>query len=134
LAAHPRTGSPELDQASIASAPGATGSWDRRGLEQVVASLLSNAMKFAPGTTIDLAVDVEEKLARIVVRDRGTGIAPENRARIFGRFERAVSTQHHGGLGLGLYITQRIVEAHGGTVRLESEPGTGAKFIVELPR
>jgi signal transduction histidine kinase len=79
-------------------------------------------------------VHADEKLARLVVRDRGPGIAPENQTRIFGRFERAVSPRHYGGLGLGLYITHRIVEAHGGSVHVESVPAGGAKFIVELPR
>jgi len=55
-------------------------------------------------------------------------------ARIFDRFERAVSTRHYGGLGLGLYVSRRIVEAHGGTIRVASRPGDGATFTVELPR
>jgi signal transduction histidine kinase len=53
--------------------------------------------------------------------------------RIFNRFERAVSTRHYGGLGLGLYITRRIVEAHGGTVEVDSAPGVGAAFTINLP-
>jgi len=61
------------------------------------------------------------------------GIAPEHRARIFGKFERAVSDRHYGGLGLGLHITQQIVHALGGDILLESEPGRGASFTVVLP-
>ena len=73
-------------------------------------------------------------MARLVVRDQGIGIPPEARERIFGKFERAVSERHSGGLGLGLYITRSIVEAMGGTIRVESLPGQGSTFTVELPR
>ena len=61
------------------------------------------------------------------------GIAPESLPRLFGRFERAVSDRHYGGLGLGLYITRQIVEALGGSVSVVSAPGAGATFTVELP-
>ncbi len=71
--------------------------------------------------------------ARIVVRDQGIGVAPEELERIFGRFERAVSSREYGGLGLGLFLTKQIVEAHGGTIRVESQPGAGATFTVLLP-
>jgi signal transduction histidine kinase len=88
--------------------------------------------------------------ARISVRDRGIGITEEDRQRIFGRFERAVSGRNYGGLGLGLWITRQvvealgglglglwivrqIVEAHGGEVSVESTPGQGASFLVRLP-
>ena len=67
------------------------------------------------------------------MRDHGIGISNADAERIFGRFERAVSMRHYGGLGLGLYITRQLVEAHGGTIRVTSEPGAGAVFVVELP-
>jgi signal transduction histidine kinase len=67
------------------------------------------------------------------VVDHGIGIRPEDRERIFGRFERAVSVRHYGGLGLGLWITRQIAEAHGGSVEVTDTPGGGATFIVELP-
>jgi len=67
------------------------------------------------------------------VRDRGIGIAPQDLGRIFGRFERAASVSHYGGLGLGLYVTRQIVEAHGGTIAVESELGKGSLFTVKLP-
>ena len=64
---------------------------------------------------------------------RRIGIDPERLPQIFGRFERAVSERHYGGLGLGLYITRQIVEAHGGSIRAESTPGVRTVFTVELP-
>jgi len=67
------------------------------------------------------------------VRDEGIGISPEDQARIFGRFERAVSERHYGGLGLGLWISQQIVTQLGGHIRVESVQGEGSSFTVELP-
>jgi signal transduction histidine kinase/HAMP domain-containing protein len=110
------------------------GSWDRLRLEQVVTNLLTNALKFGQGRPIHVSLTADAGRARLVVRDEGLGIAEEAQGRIFGAFERAVSERHYGGLGLGLYITKLIVEAHGGTIRLASEPGKGATFVVELPR
>jgi len=72
-------------------------------------------------------------MARVAVRDHGIGIDPTRQGRIFERFERAVSDKHYGGLGLGLYISRWIAEAHGGTIRVQSEPGAGSTFILELP-
>jgi signal transduction histidine kinase len=110
------------------------GQWDRLRLEQVVTNLLSNAIKYGAGTPIHIRVVGGESRVRLVVRDEGIGIEPEARERIFGKFERAVSERNYGGLGLGLYITRQIVEALGGTIWVESAPGQGATFSVELPR
>ncbi len=110
------------------------GRWDRGRLEQVVTNLLSNALKFGEGKPIEVSIGQEGGLARLAVRDAGIGISPPLQAHIFDRFQRAVSAEHYGGLGLGLYISRRIVEAHGGSIRVESQPGAGATFTVELPR
>jgi signal transduction histidine kinase len=116
-------------------APGPViGRWDRQRLDQVVTNLLSNAMKFGVGKPIRIAVKVDESTARLVVEDEGIGISPEDRSRIFNRFERAVSERNFGGLGLGLWIVRQVVEAHGGTITVDSEVGSGARFTVELPR
>jgi signal transduction histidine kinase len=69
----------------------------------------------------------------LTVRDQGIGIDPERLPKIFGRFERASSSQHYGGLGLGLYIVEQVVRLLGGTVRAQSRRGQGSTFVVELP-
>jgi signal transduction histidine kinase len=109
------------------------GRWDPLRIEQVIANLLSNACKYGAGRPIRVSVDIDGRLARLSVRDHGIGIAPADRERIFERFERAASARHYGGLGLGLYITRQVVEAHGGTIRVVSHTGAGSTFSVELP-
>jgi PAS domain S-box-containing protein len=110
------------------------GHWDRARLDLVVTNLITNAIKYAPGKPIEITVEVPSPgKARLVVKDHGIGIAPEDQARIFGPFERAVSGRHYGGFGLGLWIVRQVVEAHGGAVRLESSPGQGSTFFVDLP-
>jgi PAS domain S-box-containing protein len=109
------------------------GRWDRSRLEQVLTNLLANAMKYGEGKPIEIVVEREGATAALCVRDHGIGIDEERQAEIFDRFERAVSVQHYGGLGLGLYIVRRIVEAHGGGVSVRSVPGQGATFTVRLP-
>jgi signal transduction histidine kinase len=107
---------------------------DRLRLEQVFANLLSNAIKFGAGKPIEIGVSVEAELVRLRIRDQGIGIPPEHHRRIFDCFERAVSEKHYGGLGLGLFIVRQIAEAHGGRILVESQPGAGATFTLELPR
>lgn len=112
----------------------AEGVWDRERLDAVVTNLLSNAIKYAPGKPIELTVDADSTNATLRVRDHGIGVSTEAQTRIFGRFERAVSTTNFGGLGLGLFIARQIVEAHGGSIAVESVEGQGACFTVTLPR
>jgi signal transduction histidine kinase len=112
---------------------GVTGLWDRRRLERVVTNLVANAVKFGAGHPIEISIGERGGVARLTVTDHGIGIDPARLPHIFERFERAVSTRHYGGLGLGLYISRSIVEGHGGSIRAESQPGAGTTFIVELP-
>ena len=118
---------------SIVGATMLVGMWDRSRLEQVVTSLLSNAIKFGAGQPIEIRLHEADGVAHLVVEDHGSGIDESRLARIFERFERGVTWKHHGGLGLGLYIARWIVRVHGGTIRVESTPGVGSRFIVELP-
>jgi signal transduction histidine kinase len=110
------------------------GVWDRMRVDQIVENLLSNAIKYGAGGPIEVRVDGDERTARLVVRDEGIGIPPDALDRIFHRFERAVSNSDYGGFGLGLWIVRQIVSAHAGELSVQSEPGRGSTFTVDLPR
>jgi predicted ATPase/signal transduction histidine kinase len=112
----------------------ALGFWDRLKLWQVVTNLVTNAIKFGAGKPVEIVLEDRPESVRLSVRDHGIGIAPADHERIFNAFERAVSPRHYGGLGLGLHISQRFVEAHGGSLTVESEEGAGSTFTVTLPR
>ncbi len=118
---------------TVHSAGHVHGLWDRLRLEQVVENLLRNALTYGAGRPIEVTVGDDGDLALLTVRDHGIGIAHETLPRIFLRYERGVSVRHYGGLGLGLYIAKQIIAAHHGDIRVESEPGEGATFTVELP-
>ena len=103
-------------------------------VEQVVANLLQNALKYGRGAPVVVRARAEEGQAVVEVADRGIGIPREHQARIFERFERAVPPHSASGLGLGLWIARSLVEAHGGSIAVESTPGRGSTFTVRLPR
>ena len=109
---------------------------DERKLKQIVLNLLSNAVKFTPdGGRVEVDAHLNDALAEISVKDTGAGIAPEDQAALFEEF-RQVGRQSAGkqeGTGLGLALTRRFVELHGGTIRLESAPGKGSTFTFTLP-
>lgn len=109
------------------------GTWDRTRIEQIAHNLLANATKYGKGKPIDVRLVRDQDVVRLVVADHGIGISPEDQLRVFQRFERAVSSRHFGGLGLGLWIARQLVDAHGGAIRVTSEEGAGATFEVELP-
>lgn len=109
------------------------GRWDRMRVEQVLRNLLSNAVRYGCGTPIDLTVERAGDEARVVVRDYGPGVAPADRERIFAKFERASSARNHGGLGLGLWLSRRLIEAMGGSLALDSGTEPGACFVLRLP-
>jgi signal transduction histidine kinase len=114
--------------------PIAWGTWDRERLRSVVDNLLDNALKYGAGHPVHVTVETSGDAARLTVRDEGIGISDEDQQRIFERFERAVPEKHFGGFGLGLWLAQKIVKAHGGQIRVSSQPDSGSTFIVELPR
>ncbi len=109
--------------------------WDR--MSQVVINLLSNAMKYTPKNgNITIALAEEKDLVRIFVQDTGEGIPPQAIPYIFERFYRADASRNRltGGSGIGLAIVKSIVEAHGGTVTVQSVAGQGSRFVVSLPK
>ena len=108
---------------------------DRQRLGQVFANLLTNAAKYSPaGGAITVRASVEAGEARVAVSDQGVGIPPDALPHLFDRFYRVAATAGHApGLGLGLYIARRIIEAHGGTLSVASAPGVGSTFTVSLP-
>lgn len=114
-----------------------SGQWDPDRLDQVITNLVSNAVKYGAGAPITLELARVSRpagdVARVSVSDRGVGIAPVDQQRLFQRFERAASSRNFGGMGLGLWIVKQLVEAHGGTVTVASQPQQGATFVVELP-
>ena len=111
------------------------GVWDEFRIEQVVNNLLTNALRYGKGQPVEVWLTPLSRSVRIDVRDQGDGIAPEDQQRIFKQFERAVNTGQDstGGLGLGLYITRQLVDAHGGSISVQSRQGEGAEFSVILP-
>lgn len=111
----------------------AVGRWDRRRVEQLVTTVIGNAVKFGAGKPIDVELRNEGSAAVMTVRDYGPGIAADRIASIFSPFERAAPRDDCGGLGLGLYIARAIAEAHEGSIAVASSEGEGATFEVRLP-
>ena len=109
------------------------GFWDLLRIEQVIANLLSNAIKYGRGQPIKMSATIDGASALLTIEDHGMGIAKKDQSRIFNRYERAVSARNYGGLGMGLYISKQIIEAHGGTIVVESEIGVRTKFTICLP-
>jgi signal transduction histidine kinase len=109
------------------------GSWDDFRIEQVISNLITNALRYGAKSPISVKVYSEAGQAVVEVRDQGIGISEDNQQRIFQQFERVSATHAVHGLGLGLFISEQIVTAHGGTITVESRIGEGALFRVCLP-
>ena len=112
---------------------GIVGSLDQIRIEQIIDNLLVNAVRYAPGQPVRVSLERAGGIARLVVDDRGPGIAEDRQRTIFERFERGDTSNSAGGLGLGLFIVKELVDGQGGSIRVQSHVGEGARFIVELP-
>lgn len=109
---------------------------DADALQQAILNLLTNAMKYSGGAReIRLRLERKDAQARIQVVDRGVGIAPEDQTRVLEKFYRAptVENRHIPGAGLGLTLVAHIVAAHGGSLQIDSHPGVGSTFTINLP-
>lgn len=107
---------------------------DRTRFKQILYNLLSNAVKFTPPSgRVSVACSTSESSATFAISDTGIGIAKEEQALIFDKFYRVGSTAKEEGAGLGLAITKRLIEQHGGRISVESELGVGTCFSFELP-
>jgi signal transduction histidine kinase len=134
--AHVQMAAPKGTRVLLVSAPAGTAQADPRRLRQVLDNLVSNAVKYSPpGSTVRVTAERTRSGWRVNVQDEGPGITPEDRPLLFQHFAR-LSAQPTGGeksTGLGLAITRRVVEAHGGQIGVDSQPGQGATFWFTLP-
>lgn len=109
---------------------------DERKVKQIMLNLLSNAVKFTPdGGQVSVDAHLNAEVVEVAVADTGTGIAPEDQEVVFEEFRQVGRdyTRKHEGTGLGLALTRRFVELHGGTIGLRSEVGKGSTFTFTLP-
>jgi PAS domain S-box-containing protein len=126
----------ERHHLALRGPPQVTGWWDERRLQQVVGNLLTNAVKYSPnGGLITLSIRTAKRSVTVRLRDHGLGLGTEEALHVFERFYRGVGIRQLEGTGLGLYISQGIVTAHGGRIWAESAgPGKGSAFCFTLPR
>jgi len=129
----------ELERAGcpvhLALRPGAVVLADASRVDQVLVNLLSNAAKYGAGKPVEVSAGpAVPGWANVSVRDEGIGIAQEDLARLFGRFERLEPARNYGGLGLGLYISRQLAVAMRGSLDVTSAPGQGSTFTLQLPR
>ena len=119
---------------AVAGAPGLSVEGDAGRLDQVLSNLVSNALRHTPpGGRVTLSAEAIQDGVRIRVADTGSGIPPEDLPSIFERFWRGEGSRLGGGSGLGLAIARQLVQAHGGSIRVESKVGEGTTFTIELP-
>jgi signal transduction histidine kinase len=119
---------------TLEAAPAMRAVADPIQIERVIANLLSNAIKFTPsGGSVSVHARPENGRMAVVFRDTGRGIPADEMPRLFEKYRRLRETERTEGTGLGLFISKTIVEAHGGSIRVESTPGVGSTFTVLLP-
>ncbi len=112
---------------------GVLGMWDRHAIETIAMNLLSNALKYGLGKPVDVRVTATDRIACLFVRDRGVGISPADQERIFDGFERATARGDRPGFGVGLWLARQLARAQGGDITVESDPGQGSIFTVNIP-
>jgi len=122
-----------LDLPTIDTKEPLIGDWDRFRLEQVIGNLLTNAIRYGKGNPIEITLKKEFNNAILMITDHGYGIAEKDLERIFGRFERAISSSEVSGMGLGLFISKEIVETQKGRIWAQSALNKGSTFFIELP-
>lgn len=123
------SGEPIIDHIETAS-----GEWDPLRIEQVMTNIITNAIRYGRGKPVHIAIKNYQESVRITVKDQGLGIPKSDQEKIFQRYERGLLAREISGLGIGLFITHQIIEAHGGKIWVESEIGQGSTFYVDLPR
>lgn len=109
------------------------GSWDKIRIEQAVSNFISNALKYGNHKPIEIKTSKGKNTAELSIKDNGIGISKQQQKIIFELFQRAVTPEQYKGLGVGLYITQKIISAHGGSVEVNSNPNKGSEFTMKLP-
>jgi signal transduction histidine kinase len=118
---------------AVIGAASIVGRWDRARVTQLVDVLVDNAIKFAGGKPIEVGLDRQGTQAVLTVSDHGMGIPADRIESLFSPFERTVSKEQFGGLGLGLYVAREIAEGHGGSIHVTSRVGEGTTFVARLP-
>lgn len=124
----------ERVQVSVRLGQELSGYWDKSRVDQILTNLLSNAIKYGNHRPVEIAAVANDNAVELRVVDNGIGIPGKNPERIFQRFERAGNARSFGGMGLGLYIVNQLVEAHGGIISVKTEEGRGTTFAVVLPK
>ena len=118
---------------SLDCPPEIYGIFDKERIEQILINLLTNALKYGERSPVEMALKLENDSAKISVTDHGRGIDESNHKKIFERFERLVSANEISGLGIGLFISKQIAEAHQGEITVKSSPGKGSTFTFIFP-
>jgi signal transduction histidine kinase len=109
------------------------GNWDKIRLEQAISNFVSNAIKYGQQKPIEIKTRLHHGFAEFSIKDHGIGVSKQKQKIIFELFQRAVSPEQYKGLGVGLYITQKIINSHGGNISLSSSPDKGSIFTMRLP-
>ncbi len=117
----------------LRASPGVTAVLDPLAFTQIVENLLANAFKFGAGKPVSMRLEQTNGTARLMIQDAGIGMTPEQQAHIFGRFEQVSAPPLGGGLGIGLWLTHRLVAAMNGRISVASKAGRGSTFTVHLP-